>query len=172
VTAHEVTAGAVVELPCGCIGQKATAPISADRQFVVTAPCEAHDPGGIVGCRGDGHLGNLAAGGQHERLDPAARTRSCFRSRAVDSWPAHDPAHVCLKTGTKLTESYQLCRKAFSERDHAHGPTEAGTPELRERAVRMVRDHAADHPSESAIRSVGKQLGCSVEALSRSVRRA
>src|SRR4249920_1252240 len=47
------------------------------------------------------------------------------------------------------------------------------SPELRERAVRMVLDHAADHPSQwSAIRSVGEKLGCSVEALRRWVRQA
>ena len=47
------------------------------------------------------------------------------------------------------------------------------SPELRERAVRMVLEHAADHPSQwAAIRSVGEKLGCSVEALRRWVRQA
>jgi transposase len=47
------------------------------------------------------------------------------------------------------------------------------SPELRERAVRMVLDHTADHPSQwAAIRSVGEKLGCSVEALRRWVRQA
>jgi len=47
------------------------------------------------------------------------------------------------------------------------------SPELRERAVRMVLDHAADYPSQwAAIRSVGEKLGCSVEALRRWVRQA
>jgi transposase len=47
------------------------------------------------------------------------------------------------------------------------------SPELRERAVRMVLDHAVDHPSQwAAIRSVGEKLGCSVEALRRWVRQA
>jgi transposase len=55
-------------------------------------------------------------------------------------------------------------------------PMSKGTrysPELRERAVRMVFDHAHDHPSQWAtIRSVAEKLGCTVEALRRSVRQA
>src|SRR5262245_59289879 len=47
------------------------------------------------------------------------------------------------------------------------------SPEVRERAVRMVLEHAAEHPSQwAAIRSVGEKLGCSVEALRRWVRQA
>src|SRR6266545_306852 len=46
-------------------------------------------------------------------------------------------------------------------------------PELRERAVRMVFDHAHAHPSQWAtIRSVAEKLGCTVEALRRWVRQA
>ena len=38
------------------------------------------------------------------------------------------------------------------------------SPELRERAVRMVQEHAAAHASQwAAIRSVGEILGCSLE---------
>lgn len=47
------------------------------------------------------------------------------------------------------------------------------SPELRERAVRMVFDHVHDHPSQWAtIRSVAEKLGCTVEALRRWVRQA
>lgn len=47
------------------------------------------------------------------------------------------------------------------------------SPELRERAVRMVFDHAHDHPSQWAtIRSVAEKLGRTVEALRRWVRQA
>ena len=45
------------------------------------------------------------------------------------------------------------------------------SPELRERAVRLVQEHAPDHASQwAAIRSVAEKLGCSVEALRRWVR--
>jgi transposase len=47
------------------------------------------------------------------------------------------------------------------------------SPELRERAVRMVQEHAGEYPSQwAAIRSVGETLGCSVEALRRWLRQA
>lgn len=46
-------------------------------------------------------------------------------------------------------------------------------PELRERAVRMVFEHAHEHPSQWAtIRSVAEELGCTTEALRRWVRQA
>jgi transposase len=47
------------------------------------------------------------------------------------------------------------------------------SPEVRERAVRMVFDHAAEHPSQwAAIRSVGEKLGIRTESLRRWVRQA
>ena len=47
------------------------------------------------------------------------------------------------------------------------------SPELRERAVRLVIEHAHEHPSQwAAIRSVAEKLGCTVEVLRRWVRQA
>ena len=47
------------------------------------------------------------------------------------------------------------------------------SPELRERAVRMVQDHAHEYASQwAAIRSVAEKLGCTTETLRRWVRQA
>ena len=45
--------------------------------------------------------------------------------------------------------------------------------ELRERAVRMVREHAGDHASEwAAMRSIAEKVGCAPETLRLWVRQA
>jgi transposase len=47
------------------------------------------------------------------------------------------------------------------------------SPELRERAVRMVFEHAPEYPSQwAAIRSIAEKLGCQTESLRRWVRQA
>ncbi len=47
------------------------------------------------------------------------------------------------------------------------------SPEVRERAVRMVCEHTEEHPSKWAtLRSGGEKLGCRTEALRRWVRQA
>ncbi len=47
------------------------------------------------------------------------------------------------------------------------------SPEVRERAIRMVREHGADHPSQwAAIASIAGKLGCTSETLRRWVRQA
>ena len=47
------------------------------------------------------------------------------------------------------------------------------SPEVRERAVRLVREHGAEHPSEwGAIESIAGKLGCTAETLRKWVRLA
>ena len=47
------------------------------------------------------------------------------------------------------------------------------SPELRDRAVRMVFEHAHEYPSQwAAIRSIAEKLGCTSEVLRRWVRQA
>ena len=57
--------------------------------------------------------------------------------------------------------------------DGTHGTTQQHSPEVRERAIRMVFDHTPEHPSQwAAIRSVGEKLGIRTESLRRWVRQA
>ena len=53
VTAAKVTAGGVVELACGCVGQRATTPVSANPQFLIKASCDDHAPNSIVEVKPD-----------------------------------------------------------------------------------------------------------------------
>jgi transposase-like protein len=52
-------------------------------------------------------------------------------------------------------------------------PAKPYPAELRERAVRMVREHAGDHASDwAAMRSIAEKVGCTPETLRLWVRQA
>jgi transposase len=47
------------------------------------------------------------------------------------------------------------------------------SPEVRERAVRMVQENASEHGSEwASIRSIAEKIGCTAETLRKWVRQA
>ena len=47
------------------------------------------------------------------------------------------------------------------------------SPEMRERAVRLVREHGPEYPSQwAAIGSIASKLGCTAETLRKWVRQA
>ena len=61
----------------------------------------------------------------------------------------------------------------ISRQDGPVGTTSKLSPEVRERAIRMVFDHTPEHASQwAAIRSVGEKLGIRTESLRRWVRQA
>ncbi len=59
-------------------------------------------------------------------------------------------------------EPYRVYRRAHSERGSSPWTRpNKYSPELRERAVRLVFEHAGEYPSQwAAIRSVAEKIGC------------
>src|SRR5690606_13901463 len=75
------------------------------------------------------------------------------------------------EAGRDQDESYRLGRRANSLRGYAHGTTESVFPRVQERAVRMVREHGPEHPSQwAAIQAIAGKLCCTAETLCRWVR--
>ena len=62
---------------------------------------------------------------------------------------------------------------SFLERMEPMARPSRYSPEVRERAIRMVREHGPEHPSQwAAIASIASKLGCTPETLRRWVRQA
>ena len=73
-------------------------------------------------------------------------------------------------------EPHRVCRRLHLLRGWSHHDEEASTnysPEVRERAVRMVLEHEGEHASQwAAIGSIAAKIGCTAETLRRWVRQA
>ena len=61
----------------------------------------------------------------------------------------------------------------FVERMEPMGRPSKYAPEVKERAIRMVREHRPEYPSQwAAITSIAAKLGCTTETLRRWVQQA
>src|SRR5262252_1831255 len=73
---------------------------------------------------------------------------------------------------TSNTEPPRVCRRLQILRDWSYDESQ-GFAEVRERAVRMVFEHRAEHPSQwAAIASIAAKMGCTAQTLSNWVRQA
>jgi transposase len=61
----------------------------------------------------------------------------------------------------------------LSVKGWSHGSTESILPEVARAAIRLVQEHAAEHPSQwAAIESIASKVGCTSETLRKWVRQA
>ena len=113
---------------------------------------------------------------KHDPLEP---DRDTFRER--------DAAGLCIDCGENPQPERRgedgtlnrtgVCRTAFSLRaDGAMSRLSRYSPEVRERAVRLVREHGVGAPvrvsSRDAVESIAGKLGCTAETLRKWVRQA
>ncbi len=79
----------------------------------------------------------------------------------------------CRKQGVQ-PEPLRVSRRLQLLRGWRHDEAKAPfSPEVHERAVRMVRDHESEHGSQwSAIQSIAAKIGCSGETLRNWVRQS
>jgi transposase len=73
---------------------------------------------------------------------------------------------------TLTNEPPRVLRRLFSLRGLSHEEVNKFSPEVRERAVRMVREHRGEYPSLwAAIESIAPKIGCVPQTLNEWVKR-
>ena len=84
---------------------------------------------------------------------------------AVDEPEADIGDHDPMRPASSWSQEF-LKRIEFLKRMKSMGRPSRYSPDVRERAVRMVLEHEREHDSQwSAIRSIAAKIGCSSETL-------
>jgi hypothetical protein len=74
------------------------------------------------------------------------------------------PSGTVIRRVVRRAAPLRGFRRPFLERMGAIARSRQFSPEVRERAVRMVFEHAQDHPSQwPAITSIAEKIGCAAE---------
>src|SRR5690606_11854019 len=107
---------------------------------------------------------------RHSNLSWAAANTTCRARKHVNGWVTRIWELGC-RVWQKTVNRPGFSGGYISWKDVAMPRRKRFSPEIRERAVRLVRDSLHTHDSEhAAIISIAAQIGCSKEALRRWLR--